>query len=139
MARKTAQQRNAVATQMRARYEARTGMHSKAAKICAKAQVEKVVFIEDNDGHQIRQWKPEELQRYSNDDIKLALRLSRAVEPEDMLQFVPPSAIKYCETKGWIVKQPGGFFLVTRKAAAELELPRKMRDGRKILFLDRGL
>ena len=139
MARKTKDQRAQTAARLRARYEHKSGMTSRAGRIAAKAVVEKPVFIEDDDGHLIRQWKPEELQRYSNDDIVKALRLRAAVEPEDMLEFVPPSAIKYCETKGWIEKRPGGFFMVTRKAAAELELPRKTRDGRQIRFLDRGL
>src|ERR1051326_2367761 len=139
MPRKTNEQRAERAAQMRARYERRIGVNTRAAKIAAKAMVEKPVFIEDADGHLIRQWKPEELQRYGNDQIIEALRLRTAFEPEDMLEFVPPSAIKYCETKGWIVRQTGGFYRVTRKAAAELDLPHKMRDGRKINFLDRGL
>jgi hypothetical protein len=123
----------------RASYDIRSGRCTRAAKIVAKALVEKPVFVEDEDGRRIRQWKPEELQRYSNDEIKLALSYRRAVEAEDMLEFVPPSAIKYCATKGWIVKaEPGGYYLVTRKAAAELDLPRK-QQGRAIQFLDRGL
>jgi hypothetical protein len=120
-------------------YAARSGMDLLAAKIAAKAMIEQPVFVEDADGHRIRQWKPEELQRYSNDEIKEALRLKRVVEPEDMLEFVPPSAIKYCVTKGWIVKaERGGYFHITRKAAADLELPRK-HQGRTIQFMDRGL
>lgn len=120
-------------------YEERSGMIGRAAKIAAKAVIEKPVFVEDDDGHLIRQWKPEELQRYGNDEIRQALRNRRAVEAEDMLEFVPPTAIKYCVTKGWIVKaERGGFYYVTRKAAAELDLPRKFQ-GRTIQFLDRGL
>lgn len=123
----------------RASYEVRSGMCQRAAKIAAKAMVEKPVFIEDEDGHLIRQWKPEEMQRYSNDDIKAALRLRRVVEAEEMLEFIPPPAIKYCVTKGWIVKAENApFYYVTRKAAAELDLPRK-HQGRAIQFLDRGL
>jgi hypothetical protein len=123
----------------RAAYDIRTGRCERAAKIVAKAVVEKPVFVEDADGHLIRQWKPEELQRYTTEEIATALRRRQVVEAEEMLQFVPPSAIKYCETKGWIYKASGGFFHVTRKAAAELELPRTLADGRKIRFLDRGL
>jgi hypothetical protein len=56
-----------------------------------------------------------------------------------MLEFVPPTAIKYCVTKGWIVKaERGGFYHVTRKAAAELDLPRQ-HHGRNIQLMDAGL
>ena len=120
-------------------YDERTGRCTRAAKIAAKAAVEKPVFIEDEDGHRIRQWKPEEMRRYGNEQIIEALRLRTVVEPEEMLGFVPPPAIKYCVTKGWIAKaQVGGFYHVTRKAAAELNLPRTL-NGRKIRFLDTGL
>lgn len=123
----------------RASYEQRSGVCTRAAKIAAKAVTEKPVFVEDEDGHMMRQWKRSELQSYSNDDIKAALRLNRVVEAEDMLEFVPPSAIKYCVTKGWLVKAENApFFFVTRKAASDLDLPRKLQ-GRAIQFLDRGL
>jgi hypothetical protein len=119
----------------RSTWEQRTAVGSRAARILAKAATEKPVFIEDDDGHRMRQWKPEDLQRFTNDDIRRALRLNRTVEPESMLEFIPPSAIRYCQTKGWIVKDPkGAFFWVTRRAAAELDLPRQ-HQGRKIQFL----
>jgi hypothetical protein len=47
-----------------------------------------------------------------------------------------------CPHKGWSVKdsRPGAdWFCVTRKAAVDLDLPRKDREGRKIRFLDNGL
>ncbi|HEV8030614.1 MAG TPA: hypothetical protein VGP42_06305 [Stellaceae bacterium] len=120
-------------------YAVRSGMVTRAASIVAKAVVEAPVFVTDEDGHRMRQWKAEELQRYTTEDIKSALRLRRAVEKEEMLEFVPPSAIKYCQTKGWIVQAEGApYFFVTRKAATELDLPRK-HQGRAIQFLDRGL
>jgi len=114
-------------------YATRTGMNERSARILAKAVTERPVFLEDADGHQVRQWKPEELQSYGNDDIKSALRFNHVVEIEDLLETLPPSALKYCATKGWLRLSAGGWYCVTRKAAGELDLPRTHR-GRKIRF-----
>lgn len=118
-------------------YEIRSGACSRPGKIAFKAFNESPVFEEDADGHMIRQWKPEELQRYTTEDIKNALRGMQVVEAEDMLEWVPPSAIKYSVTKGWLFRD-GPFYRVTRKAAAELSLPRSV-GGRTIRFYDAGL
>jgi len=118
-------------------YDVRSGSASRAGAIAFKAFNEAPVFDEDDDGHLIRQWKPEELQRYTNEDIKNALRGRHVVELEDCLEYVPESAVKYAVTKGWLFKE-GFFYRVTRKAAAELELPRTV-GGRKIHFYDNGL
>jgi hypothetical protein len=115
-------------------YAQRTAANTKSARITAKALTEKPVFIEDADGHMIRQWKPEEMKRYTNDDMVQALRLRRAVETEDLLEFVPPNAVNYMRTKGWIVPATlGGYFLISEKAAVDLSLPRT-HQGRKIQF-----
>jgi hypothetical protein len=117
----------------------RTGHATKAAGILARAVNERPEFVEDDDGHRVRVWKEEELKRYTNDDIKTALRLRRAAEREDLLEFIPERAIGYCVTKGWLFRDvTSGIFWVTRKAAAELDLPRK-HQGRVIQFLDRGI
>lgn len=124
----------------RSTWEQRTAVHSKAAKLAAQAMTEKPVFIEDDDGHRMKVWQQHELHSYSHSDIVTAIRGQRAVEREDLLEFIPPGAIKYCTTKGWLFESTTtrGVFWVTRKAAAELDLPRKAQ-GRTIQFLDRGL
>jgi len=114
-------------------YADRTGMTGRSARILAKAVTEWPAFIEDADGHRIRQWKPDEMQSYSNDDIKSALRFNHVVEVEDLLETLPPSAVKYCATKGWLRLSAGGWYEVTRKAAVDLDLPRQHR-GRKVRF-----
>ena len=114
-------------------YAERSGMTSRSARILASAITEKPVFIEDADGHLIRQWKPEEMQRYGNDEIKSELRFRHVVELEDLLETIPPSAVKYCCSKGWLRKDAGGWFLVTKKAAADLGLPLN-HQGRKVRF-----
>ena len=118
-------------------YEVRSGSASRAGGIAFKAFNEVPEFVEDADGHLIRQWKPSELQTYTTDDIVQAVRGRHAVEAEDMLEYIPPSAIKYAVTKGWLF-QDGPFYRVTRKAAAELDLPRSV-GGRKLHFYDAGL
>jgi hypothetical protein len=115
-------------------YVDRTGMTTRSARVLAKAINERPAFIEDADEHLIRQWKPEELQRYSNDDIKSALRFRHVAEAEELTETIPPTAVKYGVTKGWLRQdERGGWYHVTRKAAAELDLPRQHR-GRKIRF-----
>lgn len=118
-------------------YEQRTSACTRAAKIAARAVVEEIQFVEDADGHLIRQWKASELQTYTSADIVQAIRGRHVVETEDMLEYIPPSAIKYAVTKGWLFPD-GPFYRVTRKAAAELDLPRSV-GGRKICFYDAGL
>jgi len=123
-------------SQYRKAYAARTGMLGRSARILAKAIVEQPKFYEDEDGNRCRVWKPEESSSYSNADIALCLRNRVAVEPGEFLATVPPSAIKYAVTKGWIVKDAlGGFYRVTKKAAFELKLPLAF-EGRKIPFAD---
>ena len=118
-------------------YAARTGMDARSAKVLVKAMFgEKPEFFEDADGNRIRKWKPSESSSYSNADLRDCLCNRVAVEPGDMLGTVPPSAIKYCVTKGWLIPH-GAMFLVTRKAAFELNLPLRFKgihNGRKIPF-----
>src|SRR5712691_9488015 len=98
----------------RSSYAARSGITARTARILAKAINERPTFSEDADGHRIRQWKPEEIQRYGNDDIKSALRFRHVVEAEELLETIPPSAIKYCVTKGWLRQDGlGGWYYVT--------------------------
>jgi len=127
---------SAKATRVRASYAARTGMDSRACKILLAAQAVKVEFHEDEDGNAIRVWKASELQSYTNGDLKACLTNRVAVEANEMLGTVPPSAIKYCVTKGWLVPH-GSLYRITRKAALELNLPmcfRGLHNGRKIPF-----
>ena len=115
-------------------YESRSGLASPHAGILAKAFLERPVYIEDADGYMVRQWKPEELQRFKNSDIAQALRGRRAVEWNEMLEHIPPSGIKYAITKHWIIKaQPGDFYIVTDLGAIDLKLPLKA-NGCKIKF-----
>jgi hypothetical protein len=118
-------------------YAERTGQNSRATKILARAvNAEKPVFVEDQDGHRMREWKPEEMQLFKHDDIARVLYGRRVVEPEDFLEFVPVSGMKYAATKGWIkLIVPGGYYVVTKKGAFELKLPNQVR-GRKIHFVD---
>jgi hypothetical protein len=120
------------AAQKRRSYEERTGMTSRAARIHFKAVNDKPEFTEDDDGHRIRLWKTEEMSSYSHQDIADALRGRNVVEREDLLEVIPPSAIKYAVTKQWLVPE-SGWFRVTDKAVFELRLPRVIR-GRKIRF-----
>ena len=64
------------------------------------------------------------MQSYTNEDMKRALSRRRAVERHELLEHVPPTAIGYMQTKGWIQRDPrGAFFYVTRKAWLDLGLP----------------
>jgi hypothetical protein len=115
-------------------YEERTGLTSRAAKISLAAINDKPEFVEDEDGHRMRVWKTEELSSYSHQDIADALRGRHIVEREDLLETIPPSAIKYAVTKQWLRRdERGGWFYVTDKAVFELRLPRQVR-GRRIQF-----
>jgi len=97
---------------------------------------EAVEFIQDEDGNAVRQW-PANMQSYTNEDMKRALSRRRAVERHELLEQVPPTAIGYMQTKGWIQRDPrGAFFYVTRKAWLDLGLPSHDRQGRKIRFHD---
>jgi hypothetical protein len=127
---------SAKAARVRASFAARTGMDSRACKILVAAHQVKIQFYEDEDGNLIRAWKANELQSYTNADLKQCLSNRVAFETNDMLGTVPPSAIKYCVTKGWLIPR-GSLFLVTMKSARELDLPMRFRglhNGRKIPF-----
>ena len=77
------------------------------------------------------------MQSYTNEDMKRALSRRRAVERHELLDHVPPRAICYMQTKGWIQRDPrGGFYHVTRKAWLDLALPGRDREGRRIRFYD---
>lgn len=115
-------------------YDARTGRNTAGAAIIAKAFVERPVFLETAEGCMVREWKPEEMQSYSNADIAEAIGGRRAVERDEMLGTIPMSAVKYCVTKGWLWMDRMGLYWVTEKAATELKLPRKSA-GATIRFL----
>jgi hypothetical protein len=121
----------------RSTWAQRTGTATRGASLLFKAHNQAVEFHEDAEGRRIRHWRPEELQRYTLDDIKTALRGQHVVELEDVIEYIPERAVGYCVTKGWLFKD-GPFYRVTRKAAAELDLPRTV-GGRKIRFFDSGL
>jgi hypothetical protein len=128
----------AKAAHKRFSYERRTAVGSREAKILFKAYNEEPVFVEDADGHLIREWKREDMSRYTDGDIRQALLRRHAVEEEDLLEYLPPSGIKAAVTWGYLVKD-GFWYRPTRKAAAKLGLPRTDPAGRKIRFVDTGL
>jgi hypothetical protein len=92
--------------------------------------------VEDGEGNVMRVWKSSELQSYTNADIASCLANRVAVEPAEMLGTVPPSAIKYCVSKGWLLtNESKTLYRVTLKAAIELNLPlhfKGINGGRKI-------
>jgi hypothetical protein len=138
MARKSARPRLHLPTvaKKRSSWEQRSGTSSRAASILYRGFNEAVEFVEDEDGNAVRQW-PANMQSYTNEDMKRALSRRRAVERHELLEHVPPTAIGYMQTKGWIQRDPrGGFFYVTRKAWLDLGLPSHDRGGRKIRFHD---
>ena len=121
---------------MRDAYAARTGIDTRVAIHLAKGHFEKIEYTDDEDGNRIRVWKSSESSSYSNADLKTCLMNRVAVEANEMLGTVPPSAIKYCVTKGWLIPH-GSLYRVTLKAALELDLPMRFRgrfNGRKIPF-----
>jgi hypothetical protein len=128
-------------TSKRARksYADRTGMSARASVILAAAVIVKPETFEDDNGNTIRVWKSSEMSSYSNADIASCLINRVAVEPNEMLGTVPPSAIKYAVTKGWLV--PNGdktLYRVTLKGAIELDLPLRFKgkfNGRRIPFV----
>jgi hypothetical protein len=127
------------ARRARKSYEARTGMNTRAAVILAKALVVKPATVEDDNGNVMRVWLPSEANSYTNQMLADCLRNRVAVEPNEMLGTVPPSAIKYCVTKGWLIPNENKtLYRVTAKAALELVLPRTFKGGvhhgRKIPF-----
>lgn len=76
-------------------------------------------------------------QHWSHDEIRVALLRRHAVELEDLIAELPRPAINYAVTKGWIHKAAGeGWFRVTKRAAAELKLPARHGDGRKVQLID---
>jgi hypothetical protein len=119
-------------------YADRTGMSSRASITLAAAIVEKPKTFEDEDGNVIRVWKSSEMSSYSNADIASCLVNRVAVEANEMLGTVPPSAIKYCVTKGWLAhNEKKTLYRITLKGAIELDLPLYFKgkfNGRKIPF-----
>jgi len=119
-------------------YADRTGMNSRASTTLAAAVVQKLESYEDADGNTIRVWKSSEMSSYSNADIASTLVNRVAVEPGEMLGTVPPSAIKYCVTKGWLIPNADkSLYRITLRAAIDLNLPLRFKgklNGRKIPF-----
>lgn len=123
-------------TQRRKRrsYEDRTRSNTPAARMLAEAFTRKIEFTPGPDGEFIRVWRPDELQTYKNDDIARAISRRRAFEFHELVGDIPPTAVKYAVTKGWLV-QLQGLYWVTEKAAAEFKLPATTADGVRIRFL----
>lgn len=124
---------------MRDAYAARTGMDKRSAKILVAAHMVKPETFEDDQGNVVRVWKSAGMPSYSNADIASTLRNRVAVEPNEMLGTVPPSAIKYCVTKGWLVPNASRtLYSVTLRGAVDLGLPLRFKGGafhgRKIPF-----
>jgi hypothetical protein len=120
-------------------YEDRTGLSSRAAKILIAATFTKPETTEDADGNVMRVWKQSELQTFKNVDIAAALANRVAVEHNEMLGTIPPTAIKYAVTKGWLLPNVSrSLYRVTLKGAIDLNLPmhfRGLNGGRKIPFV----
>jgi hypothetical protein len=120
-------------------YEDRTGLSTRAAKTLIAAHFTKPETKEDDNGNVIRVWKSSEMSSYSNADIASCLVNKVAVEPNEMLGTVPPSAIKYAVTKGWLLPNASQtLYRVTLKGAIELNLPmhfKGVNGGRKIPFV----
>jgi hypothetical protein len=75
-------------------------------------------------------------QHWSHDDIRTALLRRHVVELDELLEELPRAAISYAIAKGWIHKAAGeAWFRVTKRAAAELQLPTR-HNGAKIHFID---
>lgn len=128
------------ASKKRARksYEARTGMTSRACIILVQAIHTKPETVEDDDGNVMRVWKSSEMSSYKNSDIASCLANRVAVEINEMLGTIPPSAVKYAVTKGWLLPNAGKtLYRVTLKGAIDLDLPMNFKGkfgGRKIPF-----
>lgn len=119
----------------RTSYEQRTRSNTPAARAIAKAFCARPEVVEDADGFLVRQWKPEEMQTYTQDEVAGALKRKRAVEHNELLEVIPPSAIKYAVTKHWLKPAAvGTYYMVTDRAAADLALPRKTAEGWTIRF-----
>lgn len=80
-------------------YIQRSGNQTRAASALYRAFNTTPSFVEDADGHQIRQWEGSEIYALRHDDIKTALTRHRIVEREDMLEFVPSGSITYALTR----------------------------------------
>ena len=110
--------------------EDRTRSNTRAAIILAKATFSKPARIEDDNGNVMRVWQPSELQAYTNAMIASALANRVAVEHNEMLGAIPPTAIKYSVTKGWLLANPARtLYRVTLKGAVELDLPMRFKGG----------
>jgi hypothetical protein len=108
-------------------YAQRTRADTRAAAILAAAVSRPVVIEEDVNGFVAREWRAEELQTYKQADIVAALSGQRFFDEEELLQTIPPSAIRYSVSKGWLLKGAiAGTYWVTEKGATELRLPRKV-------------
>ena len=120
-------------------YADRTGMSSRASIILAAAVILKPETHEDDNGNTIRVWKSSEMSSYSNADIASCLRNRVAIEANEMLGTVPPSAVKYSVTKGWLIpNESKTLYRITIRAAIELDLPMHFKGklgNRKIPFV----
>jgi hypothetical protein len=124
------------AAAVQAAYAKRTGMDSRSAIILAAAHTTKPETFVDEDGNTVRIWDNSET--YTHADIASCLANRVAVEENEMLGTIPPRAIKYATTKGWLVPNASRtLFSVTLKGAIDLNLPLYFRgkfNGRKIRF-----
>jgi hypothetical protein len=106
---------------------------SKAGQVLAKTLFRKIEHTLDAAGNEVRVWHADELQSYKDEDIARALRGARAFEWHELMEWIPPSAIKYARTRGWLLQQ-GDLYFVTDKAAKAFSLPRRNAVGLTIKF-----
>ena len=119
-------------------YDDRTAQHCRAAKIAAESFLMKPA-VEDENGFLVREWSVSDKLSVKVEDIARAISRARAVELEEMLEMIPLSGVKKALYAGWIVKDPvAPWFVVTKRAQAELSLPKKDRNGSTIKFFDAG-
>jgi hypothetical protein len=121
-------------------YTDRTGMASRASISLAQGLVVQPEKFEDDNGNVVRVWTPADLLRWTFLELASTLINRVAVEPNEMLGAVPPSAIKYSVNKGWLIPNSDKtLYRITLKCALELDLPMRFRgkfNGRKIPFLN---
>lgn len=120
-------------------YAQRTGLDTRANRIMVSAIYGAgPAFQQDDDGNLLRDWKKEDLLRWTYDELKSVISNRVCVTDSEMLGTVPPSAIKWSVNKGWLIPHgTGGAYFVTTKAAFDLNLPVRFKGihgNRKIPF-----
>lgn len=76
-------------------------------------------------------------QHWTHEDIRIALLRRHAIEIDELLAELPRAAISHAVGKGWLHRSAGqDWFRVTKRAAADLQLPARNGSGQKVAFTD---